>query len=78
MRGWAMPAITRSSAPIYTLELLGDATMVTVRSGGDLIAVRAPKEYRAEIGDPVSLSVPRGICHLFDGRTGTRIEVPTA
>jgi multiple sugar transport system ATP-binding protein len=65
-------------APIYTLELLGDATMVTVRSGGDLIAVRAPKEYRAEIGDPVSLSVPRGICHLFDGRTGTRIEVPTA
>ncbi len=60
-------------APIYTLELLGDATMVTVRIGGEFVAVRAPKDYRAEIGDPVSLAVPAGICHVFDGNTGERI-----
>ena len=63
------------TAPIYTLELLGDATMVTVRIGGELVAVRAPKDYRAKIGEPVSLSVPQGICHLFDGETGARIGV---
>ena len=66
------------TAPIYTLELLGDATMVTVRIGGDLVAVRAPKDYRAEIGDPVSLGVPAGICHLFDGQTGERIGARVA
>ena len=61
------------SAPIYTLELLGDATMVTVRIGGVLVAVRAAKDYRAKIGEPVSLSVPIEICHLFDTKTGARI-----
>uniref|UniRef100_UPI0019514B5B TOBE domain-containing protein n=1 Tax=Shimia biformata TaxID=1294299 RepID=UPI0019514B5B len=62
------------TAPIYTLELLGDATMVTVRIGGELIAVRAPKDFRSEIGTSVSLSVPAEICHLFDATTGERLE----
>ena len=61
------------TAPIYALELLGDATMVTVRIGGELGAVRAQKEYRATIGDPVTLSVPLEICHLFNAKTGARI-----
>ena len=61
------------TAPIYALELLGDATMVTVRIGGELVAVRAPKDFRATIGSPVTLSVPLEICHLFDTRTGARI-----
>ncbi|MCY4300174.1 MAG: ABC transporter ATP-binding protein [Aestuariivita sp.] len=62
------------NAPIYTMELLGDATMVTVRIGGALVSVRADKGYRAEIGEPVSVSVPSAICHLFDGGTGQRVE----
>jgi multiple sugar transport system ATP-binding protein len=61
------------NAPIYTLELLGDATMVTVRIAGTLVSVRADKNFRATIGDPVSISVAHEICHLFDGQTGTRI-----
>ena len=60
-------------APIYTVELLGDATMVTVRASGALVSVRAPKDYRAEIGDVVSLGVPAAICHLFDTESGARI-----
>ncbi|QXT40873.1 ABC transporter ATP-binding protein [Gymnodinialimonas ceratoperidinii] len=61
------------NAPIYTLELLGDATMVTVRIGGALVSVRAEKAYRAEIDDMVSIHVPHEICHLFDGSDGARI-----
>ena len=61
-------------APIYTIELLGDATMVTVRIGEELVAVRAHKDFDAEIGDPVSLAVPAEICHVFDGETGQRID----
>ncbi|MFK7871374.1 MAG: ABC transporter ATP-binding protein [Roseobacter sp.] len=61
------------TAPIYTIELLGDATMLTVRAGGQLVSVKAHKEYRAEIGDTVSFSVPASICHLFAKDSGQRI-----
>ncbi len=60
-------------ATVYTLELLGDATMVTVRAGGTMATVKAPKDFRAEIGDKVSFSVPASICHLFDTKSGARI-----
>ncbi|MEO1238262.1 MAG: sn-glycerol-3-phosphate ABC transporter ATP-binding protein UgpC [Pseudomonadota bacterium] len=61
------------TAEVYTMELLGDATMLTVRAGGAMVSVKAHKEYRAEIGDMVGYSVPAAICHLFDKETGERI-----
>jgi multiple sugar transport system ATP-binding protein len=61
------------NAPIYTLELLGDATMVAVRAGGSLISVKAHKDYRAEIGEPASITIPPASCHLFDATTGKRL-----
>ncbi len=60
-------------AAVYTMELLGDATMITVRVNGELISVKAHKDYRVEIGDKVHISIPREICHLFDTQTGARI-----
>ncbi|MEM7720873.1 MAG: ABC transporter ATP-binding protein [Pseudomonadota bacterium] len=68
-----VPAGGQINAPIYTLELLGDATMVTVRIGGALVSVRADKNFTAEIDDTCSLSVPDSICHLFVGEDGARI-----
>ena len=62
------------SAPIYTVELLGDATMVMLRVGDGLVSVRTDKEYRAEIGSQVNISIPSKICHLFDASTGERID----
>lgn len=66
------------NAPIYTLELLGDAVMVTVRIGDSLVSVRAAKTYRAEIGDVVSISIPSDHIHWFDTATGDRIEAPAS
>ncbi|MDA8747722.1 ABC transporter ATP-binding protein [Litoreibacter sp.] len=60
-------------APVYSMELLGDATMITVRSGQALMAVKAGKEFRANIGDDFSANVPASICHLFDSTTGHRL-----
>jgi len=62
-------------APIYTLELLGDATMISVRVGGVLISVKTEKTFRAEIGDQVAITVPAAITHLFepDEKGGARI-----
>ncbi len=62
------------AAPIYSLELLGDATMVTVKAGGALVAIKAPKDYRAQIGTPVAARIPAAICHLFDARDGRRVD----
>ena len=61
------------TAPVYSMELLGDSTMVTVRAGGALVAVKAPKDYRIDIGHPVSITIPTTACHLFNVKTGARL-----
>lgn len=62
------------SAPAYTMELLGDQTLIAVRAGGTLVSVKAHKEFRAAIGEEVTIAVPTAACHLFDRQTGKRIE----
>jgi len=62
-------------APVYSLELLGDSTLVTVKSGQALVAARAPKTFTADIGAPVGLAVPVDKCHFFDASHGGRITV---
>jgi multiple sugar transport system ATP-binding protein len=61
-------------APVYSLELLGEATLVSVRSNQALIAVKAAKEFRTEIGTEVRFELKAQACHLFDGATGQRIQ----
>ena len=62
------------TAQVYSMELLGDSTMVTVRAGGALVAVKAPKDYRIDIGQPVSIAIPTTACHLFNVKTGARLS----
>ena len=68
------PAKAQIKAPTYAMELLGDATMVTVKAGQSLVAVKAHKEFRTEIGSDVCISVPEASCHLFDSQTGERLR----
>ncbi|MFZ7091285.1 ABC transporter ATP-binding protein [Primorskyibacter sp. 2E233] len=62
------------AAPMYSIELLGEASMITWRLGGALVSIKTNKEYRAEIGDMVHARIPAEICHLFDTASGERIE----
>ena len=62
-------------APVYALELLGDATMTTVRIDGVLVSVKADKTFQAQINDRVSIRIPPNRCQLFDEQSGTRIEL---
>ncbi len=64
------------TAPVYTFELLGDATLVTVRVGAALVSVKADKSFRVEIGAPVGFRIAPAICHLFDHATGHRLPSP--
>jgi multiple sugar transport system ATP-binding protein len=43
------------------MELLGDATMVTVKIKDKLVSVKADKNFRAEIGDEINFSIPSQI-----------------
>jgi multiple sugar transport system ATP-binding protein len=61
------------SAPVYSMELLGDATLVSVRLGHALVAVRAPKDFRIEIDAPIHFRIPAPAIHLFDRTTGKRL-----
>lgn len=60
-------------APVYSMELLGDATMVTFRIGGTIATVKADKDFRAKIGEKVRAAIPATICHLFDATSGERL-----
>ncbi len=68
------PLEAQISAPIYTLEPLGDATMVTVKVGGALVSIKAAKGFRASIGTVVNACVPLDLCHLFDAVSGERLN----
>jgi len=61
------------NSQIFTLEILGDATMVTVKVGKSLVSIKANKNFRANIEDKVSVKIPAQKCHLFDKKTGERV-----
>ena len=58
------------AAPVYSIELLGEASMISYRLGDALVSVKGDKEYRAEIDETVHAAVPPAICHLFDRESG--------
>jgi multiple sugar transport system ATP-binding protein len=62
------------AAPIYSMELLGDASMATVQAGGALVAVKAAKDYTGKIGQNIAAHIPAHICHLFDAKSGVRLN----
>jgi multiple sugar transport system ATP-binding protein len=63
------------AAPVYSMELLGDATMVSIRVGEALVAVKAGKDYRIGIGDTMHATIAPEFCHLFDARSGMLLDV---
>ena len=60
------------TSTVYALELLGDATLVSVRIGPALVSVRAPKDFRIAIGAPLHVAIPADKIHLFDAKSGQR------
>ena len=71
----ADPATAPIAAPVYALELTGEATLVTLRDGTTNICARGPAEFRAAPETPCGLR-PRanGRLHLFDPTTGARLS----
>ena len=58
---------------VFSAELLGDAALVTVRLGSELIAVKAEKDCPARMGDIVGVAFDTASLHIFDDATGERV-----
>lgn len=57
---------------VYSSELLGDSTLLNVRVGTALIAVKVGPDGEREMAAPVSLTLDRSKLHVFDGQSGER------
>ncbi len=62
------------SGAAFSVELLGDATMISIRAGGEIVSVKSEKNYYAEIGSTVMAHVPANLCLLFNEETGEMID----
>ena len=58
---------------VFSAELLGDAALITVRLGADLVVVKAEKDCPARMGDVVGVAFDTASLHIFDGATGERL-----
>jgi multiple sugar transport system ATP-binding protein len=59
---------------IYTNELIGDHTLVTVKDGSDFIAVKAAKDFAGKQGDRIGINLTTARTFVFDGGTGLRVR----
>ena len=62
------------SGQIYTTELIGDHTLVTVNWGDDQIVVKAHKDFDGKQGDAVGVVLPPENLYIFDKTSGDRIR----
>ncbi len=59
---------------IFTNELIGDHTLVTVKTQKDMISVKAPKDYRGKTGDKIGVAMAKAGLYVFDANGGLRIR----
>jgi multiple sugar transport system ATP-binding protein len=59
---------------VFANELIGDHSLVTARAGADSITVKAPKDFTANVGEPIGIAFAPDRLFLFDAATGVRIR----
>ena len=60
---------------IFSIELLGEATLISVQINGNIVSAKADKSFEAEIDSDIYFVVPLDKCLLFEvGEHGKRID----
>ncbi len=59
---------------IYTVELIGDHTLVTIKTGPDMLTVKSAKDFTAGLGEPAGVAMARDHLFVFDAGTGARVR----
>ena len=60
---------------VFSFELLGDATTVTLKLADQFITAKAGKNFRAAMGEQSGFAVTAQQCYLFDGQTQNRMRL---
>ena len=59
---------------IFTNELIGDHTLITVKTAKDMISVKAAKDYKGKTGEKVGVAFTKSGLFVFDGNGGARVR----
>ncbi|MDX8469920.1 ABC transporter ATP-binding protein [Mesorhizobium sp. VK23B] len=62
------------AAPIYSVELTGESTLVTVRAGAALLAVRADKNFAGDYDQIVQVGFSPERAFVFDRQSQERVD----
>ena len=63
------------SGKVYSFELTGESTLVTIQLDQHRMTVRGSKDYRVEIDETVGVGIDPAKCYLFDSGTRQRLRV---
>jgi multiple sugar transport system ATP-binding protein len=63
------------TAPIYSVELTGESTFVSVHAGDHLITMRADKNFTGTFDQPIGVNIPPDRAFLFDRESQNRVDV---
>ncbi len=66
------PGTGHLDAEIYAVELIGDHTLVTVKTGQDMLTVKASKDFTGNIGSNIGITAAKDRLFVFDAATGAR------
>jgi multiple sugar transport system ATP-binding protein len=59
---------------IYTTELIGDHTLVTLKAGSDMLTVKAAKDFTATPGEKAGVAFNSSHLYVFDESNGQRVR----
>lgn len=59
---------------IYTTELIGDHTLVTIEAATDKLTVKAPKDFGGKQGDAIGVALSKDHLFVFDADSGQRVR----
>lgn len=60
---------------VYSIEMTGEATLLTLGIDGNLVVTRTDKDFEASIGDPIGFKFNLERTFLFNTQTGLRIDL---
>jgi multiple sugar transport system ATP-binding protein len=62
------------TAPVYSAELTGENTLVSVRIGDNLLTMRADRNFRVDFDQLIGVRIPADRVFLFDDETQKRVD----
>ena len=69
------PEHAQVTGHVFSFELLGDATTVTLRLADQFMTAKAGKTFRTNMGEKVGFALKTERCYLFDGQTQNRMRL---